>query len=231
MRNWLVFLFLIVIFANAQCLLFIKPLLGIKGGLNYGKCDFSPYGRFDGWGMHIGLGTGIEVLGILEIEIAPSFQRSEYSRLVAQSVKVSDTFIVIIPDTLILGEPSGESDVSVITATYQYNNLYLPFTFYLKYATMTLISPYIGIGGAYNFQLSGVQKIESNGNVKENNITDLENDFYLSLILGVDIKLIRLRISPQLSLNYNLTVDNPDTKDQIEKNYDLRISLGLFYIP
>jgi hypothetical protein len=97
------------------------------------------------------------------------------------------------------------------------------------------ISPYIGFGGAGNFQLSGKARIESGGTAFEDEIDNLENDLFIIFVLGMAIRSNKLVISPEISVNYNLTPDihDPDNPDQNVEgdNIDFHFSLGFYYSP
>jgi hypothetical protein len=108
-----------------------------------------------------------------------------------------------------------------------YRNLYLPFILQLKAGMVPVVSPYFGIGLAGNFQVDGEAYI---GSIKSN-IDDLESDLCVLLSLGTDIKLIKLKLTPEFTFNYNLTADDPDTPNQTEANYDFHLSVGIFYTP
>lgn len=108
-----------------------------------------------------------------------------------------------------------------------FNNLYLPVSLQLKAGALPLVSPYFGLGLAGNFQMDGtiyVGKLETS-------VEELENDLYFCLSLGTDLKLIKLKITPEFAFNYNLTADDPDTQDRTETNYELNISVGIFFTP
>jgi len=108
-----------------------------------------------------------------------------------------------------------------------FNNFYLPVFLQLKAGMLPAVSPYFGLGFAGNFQMDGAAYI---GSLKSS-IDDLENDLYFSLSLGTDIKLIKLKVTPEFTFNYNLTADDPDTQNRTETNYDFHLSVGVFYTP
>ncbi|MGQ9665281.1 MAG: hypothetical protein ACUVQ3_08095 [bacterium] len=108
-----------------------------------------------------------------------------------------------------------------------FNNLYLPLSLQLKAGILPLVSPYFGLGIAGNFQLDGTLFVGE----LETSVDDLENDLYFCISLGSDIKLVKLKITPEFALNYNLTADDPDTQNRTETNYELNFSVGLFYTP
>ncbi len=108
-----------------------------------------------------------------------------------------------------------------------FNNFYLPVSLQLKAGVLPLVSPYFGLGLAGNFQMDGTLYVGE----LESSVDDLENDIYFSLSLGTDIKLIKLKITPEFAFNYNLTADDPDTQNRTETNYELNFSVGIFFTP
>lgn len=108
-----------------------------------------------------------------------------------------------------------------------YNNLYFPVSLQLRAGILPLISPYFGLGIAGNFQLDGTLYVGE----LETSVDDLENDLYFCISLGTDIKLVKLKITPEFAFNYNLTADDPDTQNRTETNYELNFSVGIFYTP
>ncbi len=107
-----------------------------------------------------------------------------------------------------------------------YSNFYLPIAFQLKAGILPVV-PYIGLGFAGNFQLDGTAYI---GSIK-NSIDELESDFLFLFSFGTDFKLPKAKITPEISFNYNLTANDPDTQNRTEGNYDFHFSLGIFYTP
>ena len=206
-KKLIIILFLLSVYAYGQCC-FSGPIstrMGVKAGVNYCVVDADDdLGKLDGFGWHIGLGMGTDILDFLAIDMAPQIRSTVYSRTVD-----------------IIGLP--------VTTSRSFTNIYLPVLLSLKAGMVPLMSPYFGIGIAGNFQLDGAIRIESGGPAIEDDIDELENDLFFIAALGVEIKLIKLKISPEVSLNYNLTADDPDTPDQTEKNYDIHLSVGLYY--
>jgi|GEM_PF-731097 len=210
MKKLIIILFLLSVYAYGQCC-FSGPIsvrVGIKTGLNYGIFNRDDdVGELNGLGWHIGLGMGTDILDFLAIDMAAQIRSTYYSRT------------------------TDEGFITPVTTNYSFTNLYLPVIFSVKIGIVPLISPYIGIGGAGNFQLSGKVKDGHHGSGVEQEIEELEKDLFIIAALGAEIKLIKLKISPEVSLNYNLTADDPDTPDQTEKNFDIHLSVGLYYIP
>ncbi|MBA7482877.1 hypothetical protein ES707_18376 [subsurface metagenome] len=209
LKKLIIILCLLSVYAYGQCC-FSGPIstrVGIKTGVNY--CVFDPgddLGTLDGFGIHFGLGMGTDILNFLAIDMAPQIRSTSYSRTID-----------------ILGIP--------LTTTYSFTNLYLPVLLSLKAGMVPFMSPYFGIGMAGNFQLNGTIRIESGGPVIGDDIDDLDNDLFFIAALGVEIKLIKFKISPEVSLNYNLTADDPDTPEQTEQNSDIHLSVGFYYAP
>ncbi len=108
-----------------------------------------------------------------------------------------------------------------------FDNLYLPLSFRLNAGMIPVISPYLGIGITGNFQLSGTAYI---GEIRSS-VDDLENDLLFTFSFGTDIKLTKIKVSPEFAFNYNLSADDPDTQNRTETNYDFHFSVGLYYTP
>jgi len=207
MKKVIILLTVFVICAFAQCL--GGPLngrIGIKTGINYGI--FDPEigdSNLTGMGFHIGLGMGVDILKTLAIDMTPTFRTTAY------------------------GQTEDNSSVSI-----SYSNLYLPVQISLKAGLMPLISPYIGLGAAGNFQMGGKIKIESGSATIEFDIEndDLEQDFFLIGALGAEVKLIKMSVIPEISVNYNLTpdlVDDQNPNNRVEgSNIDFHFSVGLY---
>jgi len=145
-------------------------------------------------------------MGGLGIDMTPSFRTTQYRNM-----------------EKILG--------TEVTKIYSYNNLYLPLIFSLKPGFMPLVIPYLGLGGAGNFQLDGKIRVESGGTGYDTTIKDLANDLMIVAAIGVQINLIKFKLLPEFSFNYNLTSDDPETTNYTESNYDINLSLGLYYSP
>lgn len=110
---------------------------------------------------------------------------------------------------------------------YEYTNLFIPIVASVKSLSATSFSPYLGIGGAVNVQLNG--KMINEPYESWDKIEDLEQDFYFVAIGGIEARLARFRISPELSFNYNLTDSYPHFEDQSVSNYDLSLTIGFSY--
>jgi hypothetical protein len=211
MKKAVIISLIVVICAFAQCL--GGPLngrIGIKTGFNYGIFDpEEDDNNLSGMGFHFGLGMGIDVFNTLAIDITPTFRTTKYGR--------TDE---------ILGTD--------VTSSISYTNLYLPLQVSLKVGSMPVVSPYIGLGAAGNFQMSGTVRFESNGTSFEDEIDseDLEQDFFLIGALGTEIKLIKASIVPEVSINYNLTpslVDEENPNNEVDgTNIDFHFSVGFY---
>ncbi len=114
---------------------------------------------------------------------------------------------------------------------YHYTNLFLPAVVSLKLLSTQSTSPYLGIGIAMNFQLYGKKVATEWGT--EQPIEDLRNDIYFVTILGIEAKFARLRISPELSFNYNLTdnliANHWGLEDRSVSIYDFALTICLCY--
>jgi hypothetical protein len=109
----------------------------------------------------------------------------------------------------------------------RYTNLWLPVNILFKAGMIPVVTPYFGLSIAGNFQLDGTGYIGE----AESDISDLENDAYIGLVLGTDIKASKVKIVPEFSFNFNLTADNKDTPNVTESVYDIHVQVGLYYAP
>ncbi|KPK62419.1 hypothetical protein AMJ83_11015 [candidate division WOR_3 bacterium SM23_42] len=204
MKKIVLLLLAITIAGYAQCLSApINTRVGLKVGFNPGTYD--PDDGLDelkGTGMHFGLGMGTDFLNLISLDMGAQFRTTKYSR----------------------AEPLGRR-------TYSYNNLYFPIFLSLKAGMLPMISPYIGIGLGINVQFDGKQKWEPNGIAIETQIEGSNTNAFLILGIGAEIKLIKLRISPEFTANINSQADDPDTPDRNEKITDYHLSVGLYYAP
>ncbi len=132
-------------------------------------------------------------------------------------IQMSPMFKTTSFNRTILNVPTGAN----------FNNLYFPVSLQLKAGALPLVSPYFGLGLAGNFQMDGTLYVGE----LESSVDELENDLYFSLSLGTDIKLTKLKITPEFAFNYNLTADDPDTQNRTETNYELNFSVGIFFTP
>jgi hypothetical protein len=173
--------------------------VGLKVGVSH--CVLDPGERFrhlSGKGVHGGIGIGLDIKPYLAINITPQIKTSSY-------------LIGMWPGT-----------------DYHYTNLFIPAAVSLKLFSTQSTSPYLGIGGAVNFQLSG-KKIDTDFG-SEQRIEDLRNDLYLTICIGIKKKFTRLRISPEFSFNYNLTSNYPDFENLPVSNYDYCLTIGIGYV-
>jgi hypothetical protein len=109
----------------------------------------------------------------------------------------------------------------------RYTNLWLPVNIAIKAGMIPIVTPYFGISVAGNFQLDGTGYIGE----AESDVSELENDAYIGLVLGTDIKLPKAKIVPEFSFNFNLTADSEDTPNVTESVYDFHMQVGLYYAP
>jgi hypothetical protein len=122
---------------------------------------------------------------------------------------------------------SFERTVLNIETGADFKNFYIPFIFKLRAGTLPVVNPYLGLGIAGNFQIDGTAYVGS----FKSSIDDLENDLLFLVSVGTDIKLAKIKMTPDFKFNYNLTADDPDTEDRSEENYDFHFSFGISYAP
>lgn len=190
----------------AQCIPgLVSTRIGIKTGVNYGIFDPEEDAEnLTGMGFHVGFGMGLDILNTLSLDLTPTFRTTKY------------------------GVTENNTTVSL-----SYTNLYLPVQVSLK-AGLPVVAPYIGIGVAGNFQMGGKLKVEGNGASFEFDIEedDLEQDFFLVGAVGTQIKLVKMSVIPEFSVNYNLTpslVDENNPNNQIDgTNIDFHFSVGFY---
>jgi hypothetical protein len=186
----------------------ITGAIGIKPGMNittYNPDDGE--GNLSGIGFNIGFGLGIDV-GNIGVELAPSFRSTNYSR-------TTET---------ILGD---------VTLSGHYQNFYLPMHFLLKANEIGTTAPFLGLGFALDLQNDGYWALTSGSTTIKTDVPsdELQNDFFLSLALGADVKQNHFKITPELTFDYNLTADDADTDTRTESNYDFTVSVGFYFVP
>ena len=135
---------------------------------------------FSGTGMHFGIGQGTDILNLFSLDMLVMYRTTTYSRTEALDVIHS----------------------------YSYNNLYFPIILSLKAGMLPLISPYLSVGIGFNIQLAGTERFEGGGLALENDISNLNTHAYAILGLGIEIKLIKLRIMPEFTANINGSLDD-----------------------
>lgn len=203
MKKLLFLLLALTIVGYAQCL--SAPLstrVGLKVGLTHGTYDRDDtQDKMTGTGVHFGFGMGTDFLNLLSLDMHALFRTTNYSR------------------TETLGR-----------RTRSYNNLYFPIFVSIKAGMLPLVSPYLGAGVGFNVQFEGTEKWEPNGVAIETPIGGNTNAF-LILGLGAEIKLIKLRITPEFTANINSGADDPATPYRTESNTDYHLSVGFYYAP
>ena len=173
--------------------------VGLKAGVNHCVLDYSePFRNLSGKGLHGGICIGFDLHPCITINITPQIKSSSY-------------LIGMWPGT-----------------DYHYTNLFLPATVSLKLLSTQSISPYLGIGGAVNFQISGKEVDTEWGT--EQPIENLRNDLYFTTSFGIEKKFERLRIAPEFSFNYNLTPTHPGSTDVSVSMYDFNLTISLCYV-
>jgi len=208
MKKIICLLMLAALAGYAQCLPSVKGAIGIKPGVNittYNPDDGE--GNLTGAGGNIGFSLGLDV-GNIGIEMAPSFRTTNYSRT----------------DQTLIGD---------VTWSGHYQNFYLPVHLQLKAGDIPLVSPFLGLGFALDFQNNGYWAVTSGGSTFKTDVPSdqLETDFFLSLTLGADLKQAHFKLTPELTFDYNLTADDADTDTRTETNYDITLSVGLYFVP
>lgn len=195
---------LLVIVSYAQCLSApISTRVGVKVGFNPGTYDLDDGNdAYKGTGIHFGFGMGTDFLNLLSLDMHALFRTTNYSRT----------------------EPLGRR-------TFSYNNLYFPIFLSIKAGMLPLVSPYVGIGLGINVQFEGTQKWEPDGIAIETPIGGTNTNAFLILGLGAEIKLIKLRITPEFTANINSGADDPATANRAETNTDYHLSVGFYYAP
>ncbi len=214
MKKLLITLCLLSIYALGQCL--SGPLstrVGIRTGLVFSSFDPENDDRnLNGVGFQFGLGMGTDFMNMWGIELIPQIRTTSFGR-------------------------TDETIFGTIRTTFSYTNIYLPVVVSIKAGMLPVVSPYLGIGCSGNFQIGGNLRIETNGSAVEYEIEsdDRENDFFLLGALGADIKLVNMLVTPEISLNYNLTASLPNENNpnlSVEgNNIDFHFSIGLYYSP
>jgi len=197
---------LLIIFVGLSVVVFgqclsspISTRVGIKLGFNPGSYDPGNSGdSFSGTGMHVGFGMGTDFVSLISIDMVPQFRTTNYSR-----------------------------DELLGTRTYSYKNLYFPILVSLKGGMIPLVSPYLGLGIGINIQFEGIDRFEfNNGTAVEDKIEGSSTSGFLILGIGAEIKLTKLRISPEFTANLQ-----PKDSDTSPQTTDYHISVGVFYSP
>ena len=194
----------LVVSLSAQCLGSpISTRAGIKFGINPGTYEEGDGGDvFSGTGMHFGIGMGTDILNLISLDMTPMYRTTTYSR-----------------------------DEILGTHSYSYKNLYFPFFLSIKAGMIPLVSPYVGLGIGFNIQLSGTERLETNGIAVETDIQGTSTHAYIILGVGAEIKLVKLRITPEFTANINGSMDDAATEDIREGNVDYHISIGVYFAP
>ncbi|UCF70605.1 MAG: outer membrane beta-barrel protein [candidate division WOR-3 bacterium] len=203
MKKLIFVLVLLTAWCAAQCLSApISTRVGVKFGFNPGKYDFDDgQDEFKGTGVHFGIGMGTDILNLISLDMGAQFRTTRYSR-----------------------------EEALGTRTFSYDNLYFPIFLSLKAGMLPLISPYVGAGIGINVQFNGINRFESGAIAVETPIEGSSTNAFLILGLGAEIRLLKLRISPEFTANINAQADNEAT-EATEENIDYHISLGLYYAP
>lgn len=205
MKKILIVILAFVVPLSAQCLGSpISTRAGIKFGVNPGTYELGDGGEvFSGTGVHFGIGQGTDILNLLSLDMLVMYRTTTYSRVEALD----------------------------ITHRRSYKNLYFPIVLSLKAGMLPLISPYVSAGIGFNIELAGVERFEGDGLAIENDIAGLGTHAYAILGIGVEVKLIKLRIVPEFTANINGSADDEATEDVQEGNVDYHVSVGFYFAP
>jgi hypothetical protein len=181
----------------------VSTRVGVKTGIIL--CNYDPgdgTAVYSGSGSHIGFGMGTDFLKLISVDLTPQYTTTNYTRQ----------------------EPLFER-------TLAYKNLYFPVFVSLKAGMIPLISPYIGLGLGFCMTASAydVQKY-ANGTIIETQLGGGISPAYLIVGGGVEIKLLKFRISPEFTAHIQPT-DPEDPYPPPAQAINYNLSLGLYYAP
>jgi hypothetical protein len=202
MKKILLIPLLLAASAYGQCTgCLVSTRVGLKGGVTV--CTYLPAdgsGEFRGTGAHFGFGMGTDILKLIALDVTPQYQGTNYSR--------QETFF---------------------ERTYSYKNIYFPVSVSLKAGMLPLISPYLSIGLGFNLIVSGYEIHKyANGNITQTPLSGSNASAYLILGLGAEVKLLKLRITPEFTAHIQ---PKPENDPNAAQTIDYHISLGLYYAP
>ena len=185
-------------------------VISMRAGVRFGltACNFNHDDGGEvstGTGMHLGLGMGTDLFGIIGFDLTPQYRSLKFSR----SVTLGDK-------------------------TYYYDNIYFPVFLSLRGNFIPLVSPYIGLGIGFNIIVAGHERNEyPDGNTVETplsgtSLLGVEGTLRPTIILGggLEIKLSKLRIIPEFTAH--MTHSEEETTPQTKES-DYHISLGFYY--
>jgi hypothetical protein len=204
LNKLLVVICLIAATGFAQCGgCLVSTRVGVKAGLIL--CNYDPgdgTAAYSGTGSLFGFGMGTDFLKLISVDVTPQYTTTNYTRQ----------------------EPLFER-------TLAYKNLYFPVFVSLKAGMIPLVSPYIGLGLGFCMTASAydVQKY-ANGTIIETQLGGGISPAYLIVGGGVELKLIKFRISPEFTAHIQPTdPEDPNPPPAQAINYCL--SLGFYYTP
>ena len=100
----------------------ISSRAGLKAGITWNRYDPGDgTNSFSGTGSHFGFGMGMDFLKLISVDITPQLNNDNYLRR-----------------------------EMIFERTYSYSNLYFPIFVSLKAGMIPLVSPYVGLGLAFN---------------------------------------------------------------------------------
>lgn len=171
---------------------------GVRTGLTFSTLDLADgNGIFKGTGGMAGLSMGSDFLQLLCLDMTYQYRSIVQSRM-----------------------------EETLKNIYKYDNLYFPLTLSLKAGMVPLVSPYLSFGLGLNIQLAGLHRWELNtGDAIEDDLGGGSATAFAILGLGAEVKLQKLRISPEFMANIQAR------EDSTEKAVDYHISVGLYYAP
>lgn len=109
---------------------------------------------------------------------------------------------------------------------YEYTNLYVPLILSIIPVPEKSVVPYLGIGSAVNVELY-CHTISHWGIGRD--VEELETDFYLMYVLGIEAKLSQFIIRPEIFFNQNMTGNFPDDLELDVSVYDFGLAVGVSY--
>jgi hypothetical protein len=188
--------------AQGGCL--INSRIGLKGGITWNGYDPGDNTNgYSGTGSHFGFGMGVDFFNLLSFDITPQLNTDNYARR-----------------------------EMIFERTYSYSNLYFPFFLSLKPGMIPLISPYIGLGLAFNMMASGYETLRwPSGEIfSQTKLNGPMSPAYLMLGGGLEVKLREFRIAPEFTVHIQPT-DPEDPNPPPAQSINYHLSLGLFYTP
>jgi hypothetical protein len=182
----------------------ISSRAGLKAGITWNSYDPGDgTNSFSGTGSHFGFGMGMDFLKLISVDITPQLNADNYTRR-----------------------------EMIFERTYSYSNLYFPIFVSLKAGIIPLVSPYIGLGLAFNMMASGTETLRwPNGDIySQTQLGGAMSPAYLMLGGGVEVKLLKFRINPEFTVHIQPT-DPEDPTPPPAQSINYHLSLGFYYSP